>query len=255
MSEYCSTGRGLYDPNRSSTARNTSKQFHIRYGIGETVGYLYEDVFAFGDGSSTLKLKNPIEFGGGLRTVDGDQGILGLAYVQQQGQGSSIFDQAVKQGLMDAPIFTVFFQKCPGGAQQCSNAGQITFGKIDNENCGRVIGYAPVNPRAVHWEFQLQSISAGRFRSNRQMTAITDTGSSHLFLPKNIADGIARAVGATSMGGGYVLPCNRNFNIQLRIGGITYSIPAKEATIRVSYNQCQLLIAGSDMPQLILGDP
>lgn len=71
---------------------------------GATVGYLYQDTFAFGEGSNTLKLKKPIEFGGGLRTVDGDQGIMGLAYVQQKGQGSSIFEEAVNQGLMDDAI-------------------------------------------------------------------------------------------------------------------------------------------------------
>jgi hypothetical protein len=37
-----------------------------------------------------------------------DQGIMGLAYVQQKGQGSSIFDEAVKQGLMDHPIVSSF---------------------------------------------------------------------------------------------------------------------------------------------------
>jgi hypothetical protein len=102
--EYCQTGHNLYDPTRSSTAKNTQKQFEIQYEIGATSGNLYQDNFAFGDGANTLKLKRPVEFGGSLRTVDGDHGILGLGYVQEQGQGSSIFDEAVKQGLMDAPV-------------------------------------------------------------------------------------------------------------------------------------------------------
>jgi len=255
MGEYCSTGKNLYDPNRSSTSSNTNKQFQIQYGIGATTGYLYQDIFAFGEGSSTLKLKKPIEFGGGVRTVDGDQGIMGLAYVQQKGQGSSIFDEAVKQGLMDAPLFTVFLKKCGGSAKECSNAGQITFGKIDTQNCGKIEGYAPVSARAVHWEFTINGISSGSFKSNRKMTAITDTGSSHLFLPKNIADGIAKSAGARSMGGGYVVPCNKKFDIKIKIGSKTYTIPSSEATLPVGYGQCQLLVAPSDMPQLILGDP
>jgi len=255
MGEYCSTGQHLYDPSRSSTSKNTRKQFQIQYGIGATTGTLYQDTFAFGEGSKTLKLKRPIEFGGGSRTVDGDQGIMGLAYVQQKGQGSSIFDEAVKQGLMDKPLFTVYLKKCGGDAKECSDAGQITFGKIDTEHCGRVEGYVPVSPRAVHWEFTINSISSGSFKVNKKMTAITDTGSSHLFLPQAIADGIANSVGAQSMGGGYLVDCNKKFNIKLNIGGKTYTIPSSEATIQVGYGQCQLLVAPSDMPQLILGDP
>jgi hypothetical protein len=57
------------------------------------------------------------------------------------------------------------------------------------------------------------------------------------------------------MGGGYIVPCNKLFDIRLKINGKTYVIPAKQATIPVGYGQCQLLVAPSDMPQLILGDP
>ncbi|KAI6192275.1 Aspartic protease 7 [Aphelenchoides bicaudatus] len=242
MSEYCNVNKSLYDPQRSSTARKTGKNFQIQYGIGATTGVLYEDVFAFGEGGNTLKLKKPVVFGAGLKTVDGDQGIMGLAYVQQKGQGSSIFDEAVKQGIMDNPVFTVFLRKCANGNGECSNAGQITFGKIDTQNCGNVVGWAP-------------GISSGSYKLNRPLTAITDTGSSHLFLPEAIANGIARSVGARAAGGGYIVPCNRSFSIKLKIGGRTYSIPSKQATLPIGGSQCQLLVAPSGMSQLILGDP
>lgn len=45
MTEYCVPGGTVYNPDRSSTAKNTGKQFQIQYGIGATVGTLYEDVF------------------------------------------------------------------------------------------------------------------------------------------------------------------------------------------------------------------
>ncbi|KAI6204489.1 hypothetical protein M3Y94_00680000 [Aphelenchoides besseyi] len=255
MSEYCKTGRSLYDPRRSSTSRNTEKPFLIQYGIGDTKGTIYQDVFAFGSGRKLLKLKKPIEFGAGLETTDGDQGIMGLAYVQSQGQGSSIFDEAVKQGIMDHPMFTVFLRRCPGGKKECSNAGEITFGKHDTRNCGQVMGWASVPRSSPHWAFQMEGVSVGRFNLRRRMTAITDTGSSHLFLPDDIVVGIARAIGARQVPGGLLVPCNKRFEIQLTINGKKYSIPSSEVAIPVASNQCQLLVASGGMSQLILGDP
>jgi len=256
MGEYCAKNRGVYDPTRSSTKQPTGRQFQIQYGIGATTGVLYQDMFAFGTGRGSLKLKKPIVFGGGLKTVDGDQGILGLAYVQQTGQGSSIFQEAVDEGIMDAPVFTVFFKKCPYNQKDCSNAGQITFGKVDTQNCGPIVGNAPVNPRAMHWEFQIQSIGIrGGTQLQGQMTAITDTGSSHLFLPSQIAEALARSLRAESAGGAYIVPCNKVFEITLRINNHDYSIPSTEAMLPVGGGYCQLLMAPSDMPQLILGDP
>jgi hypothetical protein len=110
MGEYCQTQQHVYFPDQSKTSKFTKKQFEIQYGIGSTVGYLFQDTFAFGEGSNTLKLPKPVIFGGGIRTTDGDQGILGLAYLQRQGQGSSIFDEAVKQGIMTKPMVYLYLK-------------------------------------------------------------------------------------------------------------------------------------------------
>lgn len=60
MTEYCVPGGTVYNPDRSSTAKNTGKQFQIQYGIGATVGTLYEDVFyvfsCWGNGNLNLFL-------------------------------------------------------------------------------------------------------------------------------------------------------------------------------------------------------
>jgi hypothetical protein len=46
----------------------------------------------------------------------GDQGILGLPSSPNEGsRGHSVFHLAVKDGLMDEPMFTAFFRRCPSG--------------------------------------------------------------------------------------------------------------------------------------------
>lgn len=84
---------------------------------------------------------------------------LGFGYGQK---GTAIFGRAVEEGLMDAPIFTVIYRKCPPGVRDCKDGGVITFGRIhsplvvgyllgehDKARCGPVLGWAPVNVRIL----------------------------------------------------------------------------------------------------------
>jgi hypothetical protein len=102
MGEYCDKGEGTYDPKKSKTSKPTGKEFLIKYGIGQTTGHLYQDMFAFGNPvcNKQLKLKKPIVFGAGEEISDGDQGILGLGFARSDEPATSIFDQAVNEGVM-----------------------------------------------------------------------------------------------------------------------------------------------------------
>lgn len=125
----------------------------IKYGIGQTEGELYQDVFAFGDPAcgNQLKLKKPIIFGAGVDISDGDQGILGLGFTRSDEKATSIFDQFVKEDTLDQPIFTVVYRSCPYDQEECNYAGAITFGQIDTERCGTILGTAKVNRFALQW--------------------------------------------------------------------------------------------------------
>lgn len=55
-------------------------------------------------------------FGAARKMTFSDQGILGLPSSQtESGRGHSVFHLAVKDGLMDEPIFTAFLRRCPSG--------------------------------------------------------------------------------------------------------------------------------------------
>jgi hypothetical protein len=46
MSQYCKKRKSLYDPHKSRSAREVKKIYHVAYGIGDTVGFVFEDSFA-----------------------------------------------------------------------------------------------------------------------------------------------------------------------------------------------------------------
>uniref|UniRef100_A0A1I7SHT2 Peptidase A1 domain-containing protein n=1 Tax=Bursaphelenchus xylophilus TaxID=6326 RepID=A0A1I7SHT2_BURXY len=141
----------VYRP--GATAENTGIPFRVEYGTGAAIGTYYKDVFAFGaKGGKQLKFKNKVTFGAGEQMQFTDEGILGLSFPKPNDPATNIFDEAVKEGIMDKPIFTAYLKKCDG---DCDDGGVITFGDYDKERCCNVKGYVDIIPNSIHWKFKL----------------------------------------------------------------------------------------------------
>ncbi|KAI6192273.1 Peptidase A1 domain-containing protein [Aphelenchoides bicaudatus] len=263
LSQYCKSKKSLYDPKKSRTSKELKKLYHVQYGIGDTFGYLFEDSFAFGDPRTQeqLKMKKTVRFGGALRTKEGDQGILGLTYTRKSDLGSSIIGNSIEQGLFDRPLFSIYLRQCPGNKQECTEAGQLTLGALDTYNCGPVVTWAKLNNGTTDWEFMLEGFSMGPlFQIKKPIRCITDTGSSHIFMPPQFSRLIAAFLKANrTETDDLLIPCNYVVNFQIRINGNSFTIPSKQLISREGKNGCSLMISenGSDGNDdlWILGDP
>ncbi|KAI6204377.1 Peptidase A1 domain-containing protein [Aphelenchoides besseyi] len=261
MVKNCRTGNELYDPNRSQTSEKTGKQFRIQYGTGDSSGDYFRDTFAFGDPrGKQLKLKKKIVFGAGDRMSFGvtdyveDDGILGLSFPRPGELGTSIFQQAVKDGLMDNPIFTTYLSKC--GSDQCKNGGLITFGDYDKKNCGKVEGWAQVIPNSVHWMFRMDGIKINGRRVASGGQAITDTGSSELFFPQEVAMKIAKQAGAKMTNGAFLINCRARISVSVVVDGKDFEITEEQLIIPVPRTRvCRLAVAAQGESFFLLGDP
>ncbi|CAD5221011.1 unnamed protein product [Bursaphelenchus okinawaensis] len=251
--EHCASGTELYDPEASSTKKSTNQPFQITYGTGSVKGYLYDDIFAFGDPKgSQLKLKKPVRFGAGEQMTFGDVSILGLPSTDSQGE-TSIFHEAVEEGLMDNPIFTTYLTKC--AQQQCDNGGIITFGEEDTKNCGKVADWVSVVPRTTHWKVKMAGLKVGDQFVNVSVNGVSDTGTSHLIVPTNVMRTIVQQLKPQQVQGGYLMQCNSKFSISVIINNKEYPISSDNLLIPQQGNLCQLAIAGGDFPFVLLGDP
>lgn len=77
--------------------------------------------------------------------------------------------------------------------------------------------------------------------------AITDTGSSEIFIPHSAANQIARAVGATATGGAFVIKCSARFTVTLIVNGKNFDITNDQLVIPVPRtNRCRLAVAGQN---------
>ncbi|KAI6210251.1 Eukaryotic aspartyl protease [Aphelenchoides besseyi] len=257
QSTHCEPKFQLYDPKASSTSIQFKKIFLHEYGSGK-----------FGDArtNSSLRLKRPIRFGGATNTQYGDQGwqiarfivnrlgILGMSLPKKTEFGSSIFDEFVKQQVVSNPIFTIFLRQC-GDVAECKNAGRITLGSVDNQNCGREIGFVNVEPKTFFWKFKVDQLAVGGYKLRYRASAIIDSGSNAVHLPSNVIRGIANEIGAEESGSIYLLPCSVKFDMTIRINGHDYVISSHQLTRKVSRSKCQLLLSPRDRQAWILGAP
>ncbi|KAI6173008.1 Peptidase A1 domain-containing protein [Aphelenchoides besseyi] len=247
--KYCRSRRSLYSPRRSRSARSLGRKFRIEYGTGSAYGEYFTDVFAFGSSNrKQLKLKSRVRFGAASNARFSDQGILGLPSSDtSSGRGTSVFHQAVRDGLMDKPIFTAYLRKC----------GRITFGSEDKAHCGNVRDWVRVDAGVPHWRFSIQRIAVGRFRKNGRIKVISDTGTSDIIVTTRVANLIGRAIGATKRGDDHYVSCRKRFTTQLKINGHIYSLPSAQVLQPVGGGRCRLAISGGaeGLGVWILGDP
>lgn len=115
-----------------------------------------------------LKLKTPIVFGAATQTVHGDQGVLGLGLPNSTVDGplTSVFDQMIKDELLDAPIFTTMYRPCSDAAG-CKKAGLLTLGGVDTGVCEEVAKWHPVAEGAKHWSVKVDRWQVGKFKYMR----------------------------------------------------------------------------------------
>ncbi|CAD5228765.1 unnamed protein product [Bursaphelenchus xylophilus] len=251
--EHCAAQKELYDPDESETADPTGHTFQIRYGTGSVRGHLYDDTFAFGDpNGDQLKLKRKVRFGAGEQMTFGDTSILGLPSYDNQ-EETSIFHEAVREGLMDNPIFTTYLTKC--AREKCENGGIITFGDEDREHCGEVADRVNIVKGTTHWEVPLQGMLVNGEFVEVKLNGVSDTGTSHLIVPTNVMNTIKQKLRPTQAEGGYLMSCNSKFTISVIINNLEYPIDSKNLLIPHDGNQCQLAVAGGDFPFVLLGDP
>ncbi|KAI6230331.1 Eukaryotic aspartyl protease [Aphelenchoides fujianensis] len=252
----CKSQVGVYNASKSRTSKALGRSFSIggwsqrrrsncyaieEYGTGSAVGSYYQDYFAFGDPRGPqLKLRRPVT----------------LSF-PQKGSPTPVFQQAVQEGLMDAPIFTAWFRKCNG---DCANGGLISLGSQDLRHCVPVrrSHWVPVERGAVHWTFTMDGIAATDYRHAEKTRAITDTGTSFIVGPSAVVDALAKR--DRRDGGGRRLLRSVKFVLVLTIRGYRYPIAAEQLILRdpglESSGLCVLAMSGSDdFDFWILGAP
>jgi len=262
--------KNKFDTTLSSSyqAITPTQNWQIQYGTGDASGYFGIDTMAFGDtGTSQLVVpRTTIGLATNIAQFFEDEpidGILGLAF-QSLSQPSTVAPpliNAINQGLLDLPMFTVWLAY-KGIGDNVLGGGVYTYGGFDNANCGPLIAWQGLSSQ-TYFQFRMGQIGVGSYSSSAGWEVISDTGTSFIGGPQTIVDNMARQAGATynNNDGVYYMPCNSQPGpIGMTIGSQTYQIQQVNYIIDAGFGgQCYFAFFpfsfGGGGPAWILGDP
>ncbi|EYC31175.1 hypothetical protein Y032_0004g1998 [Ancylostoma ceylanicum] len=247
-----------FDMDRSNTYIKTARKF-TTWRKRFARGFDGNDTFRFGaEGEDRLVIPGAI-IGQAVR-IDPCiahahfDGVIGLGFVF-----SSPLLQAIRKGLLDQPIFTVFLKRTR--SEDNGYGGMITYGGFDFENCEQPVTYEPVDS-VMYWQVRLLGVSAGEyFMVSDAWKAELDTATSFIRGPAAIISAIAKELGAQYdlSNDLYFIECDAPAAVKFLIGTMQYTVGAKNLIIEVQENLCILALSRSsspeDPPQWIFGYP
>uniref|UniRef100_A0A915ELC9 Peptidase A1 domain-containing protein n=1 Tax=Ditylenchus dipsaci TaxID=166011 RepID=A0A915ELC9_9BILA len=141
-------GKKMFNQSASTSYHNTKIVFDVEYGIGNSSGFIGNDTVQLGTPGESVFLIQNILFGQtnlmdkSISELQAD-GIFGLnMHKDEDGLRSPIMD-ALDQGLLEKPVFTVYLNSSYGADNynKTNTGGAFTFGALDTDNCGPVIDW------------------------------------------------------------------------------------------------------------------
>ncbi|KAL3074326.1 hypothetical protein niasHS_015156 [Heterodera schachtii] len=249
--------KSKFNSAKSSTYEQKGKAFQIMYGTGFVYGFLGMDTVRLGASIDQNALTIPkafigqaISMGKFFRDLPID-GIFGLAF---------------KQGKLEKPMFTVFLES-EGIDAVNKRGGTFTWGGMDEQNCGPIIGWTPLTHQA-YYEFEIQGVAYGsKSLSKKKQKVISDTGTSLIIGSRSIVKSLANSIGGMrwdSENGLFLLPCDKHFEpLIFTINGKAYPMARETLVINAgdqqNPNECIFALVPYDSwgtgPAWIFGDP
>jgi len=234
--------------------------WEISYGDGSGAsGRVYGDKVVVGGVTATTMAVEAAETVSTqfIRDTDCD-GILGLAMssintILPEPQ-PTFFDNVVHQ--LAHPLFAV--------SLKYHAAGTYDFGFIDSSKYTGIIDYVNAKTRDGFWAIAGSHYSVGDHTTKGTVNGIVDTGTSLIYLKRNIAEAYyARVKGSVvnDAFGGYIFPCSSHLpDFSITFGGVKQTVPGKYinyAPITRGSSTCFGGIqsnADLDIPYSIFGD-
>lgn len=180
-------------------------------------------------------------------------GIFGLAPSLER---NHVLRQLVSSdGGLDEPVFAFYLNK--NSSASGDQASELIVGAIDKRRYSGPIHY--VDAASNQWVVELDAVTVGGH--NLAASLNSETTSEHALVapswpfiagPGTVIRQLAKAVGAE----GNAIDCDsQGPDIEIRIGGLAYSLTKREYTRRVDATRCRWVFQETDLELWWLGQP
>jgi hypothetical protein len=233
--EFC-RGVGRYEPSISSSAKVSTLEAELTYGIGSAnITYVLDDIAL----PNSKKMKQ-VQFGMARSSRDQFSGILGVGHGVGINTGYKNFvDQLADQGVTKTKAYSVAL------GSKAEGAGVVVFGGVDTGKfSGKLVGL-PIIPgnqspdKVVRFWVTLDSMQhtteagVSKGLTSKRMPVFLDTGATLTLLPPALAWRMALAVGASEQNrdGFYIVDCGliqKKGTIDFNFQGVSIRVPYRE---------------------------
>lgn len=158
---------------------------------------------------------------------------------------------------LDEPVFAFYFNKISSASDD--QAGELTIGAIDKHRYSSPIHY--VDAASNQWVVKLDAVTIGGH--NLTASLGSETTSEHALVapswpliagPRTVVRQLAKAVGVGADGS--AIDCDsQGPDIEIRIGGLAYSLTKREYTRRVDATHCRWVFQETELEYWWLGQP
>ena len=240
-----------FNSSKSSTYQSTN----YSYGGDPANGVYGQDFVRLGNSGADQLVIPSAMFAQILGDVGNyvSDGIIGLGLTAENDVIDSPIVTAIKAGILDYPIVTIFLKSL--GGSSIGNGGMITYGAIDTVNCDRNIIYEPLTtPDSFKINVKSTTLGSSQFSGNWE--TIIDTGSSILLGPESIVNAFAKEVNASYdfYYDLYTIDCDAQFNLDLTIGSTVYTLTEKQMVSSFE-GTCFFGLLSLDTDTWVLGSP
>ncbi|KAK4051391.1 hypothetical protein OIV83_002875 [Microbotryomycetes sp. JL201] len=215
----------------SSSIETSTAEWDIRYGTGESRGFLARDVVTIGGykiDQQIFALANqsaPV-----LEALPSD-GVVGLGFSTIATSGAPTpFENLISSKAVQNPYFGFHLQRARDLTSKSSGqigGGELCIGCMDNSKFSGSINWVKVsNPG--YWEVPSDGVAIdGDVLSGTSFSAAIDTGTTLIYIPRSAAQAMYSKIGGKERGNGeWTVPCASTFSsIALSFGGQQYQMP------------------------------
>jgi cathepsin D len=240
-----------YQCAKSTTCKETTDKFFIRYGSGALNGTVTYDKLCFGCKEDSMCIdqqgfaQSTVEPAGAF-VVGKFDGILGMGYDSISVNNlTTPFSNLIKSGKCEQPIFAFWLSRDPKSG---AHGGELTLCGLDKNHYEGDIFYVPVS-RQKYWQFAVDSISVGEKQVSAKFEAIADSGTSLMTGPTKEIQELNKLIGAIRIPvvGEYVVRCAKipeMPNITLKINGRDFVLTPKDYVLQMESMGTTMCISG-----------
>ncbi|KAG6916685.1 hypothetical protein DXG01_005810 [Tephrocybe rancida] len=251
-------GHAVYDTDKSSTAKNLSKNFSLSFADGSVVqGVVFTDTVSIANLTATSQaIGVAARYSAGFAEAQfPPDGLMGMAFPQiSEFSENPVFQSLVAQNETTAPQFSFKLSE---------TQSELLLGGVNTDLFSGTLTQVPVVQKGF-WQVKLDAVNVAGNETSTGLSAVVDTGTTMVLGDVDSVRSLYAAIpgsadASNTVGAGFFsFPCSASSDVSLTFGGKSFAISPDTFNLgRISQNSADCVggvVGAADLQFWIVGD-